>query len=637
MPDEPEQPESSAAELPPVSPADAPTQPGCYLMKDAAGHILYVGKAKNLRARIRSYCNETDTRANVKFLMRRVASVDYLVVATEKEALLLENSLIKQHRPRYNVRLKDDKTYLSLRINPHDDFPRITVVRRFHRDGARYFGPYHDSTAARKTLRQIQRLFPLRTCSDAVLRNRTRPCLYHQMGQCLAPCVGMVVRAAYHEIVEQVLLVLDGRSADLKTQLLEKIRTLAGELRFEEAAALRDRLHDLGSTLERQRTVTTGSVEDRDVFGTHTEGRFTELQVLFYRGGKLLGGRSWSFDAHDMPLGEVLGSFLLQYYDTAPVVPREVIVPVEIDEAEVLAALLSEKRGARVDILCPQRGEKLKLVELAARNAERSAAEKRMADRAADDALELIQKTLRLPRLPERIECFDVSTTQGDRTVASMAVFEHGEPAKQRYRKYAMRDVEGQDDFASLREALTRRYTRAIAENDLPDLVLIDGGRGQLGVAAAVLRDLGLDDLPHASIAKSKPEDGGTHSPERFFLPGRVNPVIPPQNGPVVRVLARLRDEAHRFAVTYHRQKRSKALLASALLGVPGLGPKRAKALLGALGSVARIRAASLAEIAAVPGFSEKLARVIVEHLQQSGTVKVLTGVPGGEPGGEST
>ncbi len=637
MPDEPEQPESEVPETPSVSPADAPTQPGCYLMKDAGGHILYVGKAKNLRARIRSYCNETDTRANVKFLMRRVASIEYLVVATDKEALLLENSLIKQHKPRYNVRLKDDKTYLSLRINPHEDFPRITIVRRFHRDGARYFGPYHDATAARKTLRQIQRLFPLRTCSDAVLANRTRPCLYHQMGQCPAPCAGLIGREAYHEIAGQVMLVLEGRSADLEKRLLEKIRALAAELRFEEAAVLRDRLHDLGSTLERQRTVTTGSVEDRDVFGTHTEGRFTELQVLFYRGGKLLGGRSWSFEAHDMPPGEVLGSFLLQYYDTAPVVPREVIVPVEMDEAEVLAALLSEKRNAKVDILFPQRGEKLKLVELAARNAARSAAEKKMADRAAGDALEQIQKTLRLPRLPERIECFDISTTQGCQTVASMAVFEHGAPAKQRYRKYAMRSVEGQDDFASLREALTRRYTRAIAENDLPDLVLIDGGRGQLAVVNAVLRDLGLDDLPHASIAKSRAEDGGDRSPERFFLPGRVNPVIPPQNGPVVRVLARLRDEAHRFAVTYHRRKRSKAMLAGALPDVPGLGPKRAKALLVALGSVARVRAASVSEIAALPGFSKKLALVIVEHLQQSGSVKALTGVPGGEPGGEST
>ncbi len=634
MSEELEQPATDAAELPPVNPADAPTQPGCYLMKDAAGHILYVGKAINLRQRIRSYVNETDTRANVRFLMRRVASIDYLVVATEKEALLLENSLIKQHKPRYNVRLKDDKTYLSLRLNPHEDFPRITIVRRFQRDGARYFGPYHDATAARKTLRQIQRLFPMRLCSDNVLHNRTRPCLYYQMGQCLAPCVGLVNREAYHELVEQVMLVLEGRSTELEKRLMEKIRALADALRFEEAAALRDRLRDLGLTLERQRTVVAGSVEDRDVFGVHTEGRFTELQVLFYRGGKLLGGRSWSFEAHDMPLAEVLGSFLLQYYDTAPVVPREVIVPVEVDEAEVLAALLSEKRNGRVEILFPQRGDKLKLVELATRNAERSAAEKKMADKAAKDALELIQKTLKLPRLPERIECFDVSTTQGDKTVASMAVFEGGLPAKQRYRKYAMRSVEGQDDFASLREALMRRYTRAVEENDLPDLVLIDGGRGQLGVADAVLKDLGLDDLPHASIAKSRPEEGGSQSPERFFLPGRVNPIIPPQHGPVVRTLARLRDEAHRFAVTYHRQKRSKAVLSSALLGVPGLGPKRAKALLTALGSVARIRGASPAEIAAVPGFSEKLARVVVQHLQQSGSAEALTGTPERESGG---
>ena len=650
-------------------PSQAPAQPGCYLMKDGAGKIIYVGKAKNLRARVRSYFNLTDGRPTVKFLMGRVAAVDYLVVGTEKEALLLENSLIKQHRPKYNVRLKDDKTYLSLRIDPREEFPRLTVVRRTRQDGARYFGPYHDAQAARKTLRQIQRLFPLRTCSDAVLRNRTRPCLYHQMGQCLAPCVGLAGREAYHAVVSEVLLVLEGRSGELERRLLENIRTLAEGLRFEEAAALRDRLRDLGSTFERQRSVVGGPVEDRDVFGAFTEGRYTEVQALFYRGGRLLGGKSHSFEAHDLPLGEVLGSFLLQFYDTAAVIPREVLLPVEIEDAGALGEVLAEKRGGRVDVLCPQRGEKAKLVELAAGNAKRAFAEKRLAEKAAGDTLELVRDALRLPRIPQRIECFDISTMQGDKTVASMAVFEGGRPAKQRYRRYIIGTVAGQDDFASLREALTRRYTRAIAEDDLPDLVLIDGGRGQLGVATAVLKDLGLDDLPHAGIAKSRLEEGGkmdgmdgmddmdgeehppkspfkgglnsagteaegerspnfpvkgglksaVRTPERFFLPNRVNPVVPPQNGPVVRMLAALRDEAHRFAITLHRKRRGKATLTSALLGIPGVGPKRAKALLAAVGSVARLRAATAAEIAAVPGFSMKLARVVLGHLQTDG------------------
>ncbi len=629
-------------------PSRAPAQPGCYLMKDGAGKIIYVGKAKNLRARVRSYFNLTDGRPTVKFLMGRVAAVDYLVVGTEKEALLLENSLIKQHRPKYNVRLKDDKTYLSLRIDPREEFPRLTVVRRTRQDGARYFGPYHDAQAARKTLRQIQRLFPLRPCSDAVLRNRTRPCLYHQMGQCLAPCVGLAGREAYHAVVSEVLLVLEGRSGELERRLLENIRTLAEGLRFEEAAALRDRLRDLGSTFERQRSVVGGPVEDRDVFGAFTEGRYTEVQALFYRGGRLLGGKSHSFEAHDLPLAEVLGSFLLQFYDAAAVIPREVLLPVEIEDAGALAEVLAEKRGGRVDVLRPQRGEKTKLVELAAGNAKRAFAEKRLAEKAAGDTLELVRDMLRLPRIPQRIECFDISTMQGDKTVASMAVFEGGRPAKHRYRRYIIGTVAGQDDFASMREALTRRYTRAIAEDDLPDLVLIDGGRGQLGVATAVLKDLGLDDLPHAGIAKSRlgeegkmdgmdgmddmdgeehppksPFKGGLKSavrtPERFFLPNRVNPVVPPQSGPVVRMLAALRDEAHRFAITLHRKRRGKATLTSALLGIPGVGPKRAKALLAAVGSVARLRAATAAEIAAVPGFSMKLARVVLGHLQTDG------------------
>ncbi len=627
--------ETENTPVPALDASGAPAQPGCYLMKDVAGKIIYVGKAKNLRARIRSYFNETDGRHSVKFLMRRVASVEYLVVRTEKEALLLENSLIKQHKPRYNVQLKDDKTHISLRLDPREKFPRVTVVRRHKQDGARYFGPYHDTQAARKTVRQVQRLFPLRTCSDHVLNNRTRPCLYHQMGQCLAPCVGLVTPEAYAELTAQVLLVLEGRSAELERTLMAEIKRLAEALRFEEAAALRDRLHDLRSTLEKQGAVVEGGAEDRDVFGVHTEGRFTEAHALFYRGGKLLGGRAWSFEAHEMPLPEVLGSFLMQYYGTAPVIPREVLVPAPLEDAEALAGLLAERRGGKVDVLFPQRGDRVRLVELACRNARRSFGEKRLADKAAMDALELTREALHLPRLPVRIECFDISTLQGSMTVASMAVFENGVPAKDRYRRFSIKTLAGQDDFGAMREVLMRRYTRAVAEGDLPDLVLIDGGRGQLGVATAALHDLGLDDLPHAGIAKSRAEDGG-RSPERFFLPNRVNPVVPPQNGPVVRMLARLRDEAHRFAVTYHRKKRGRAALDSVLLGMPGVGPKRAKALLAALGSAAKVRAATVEELRAVPGFSEKLARGLWERLQQTETGGTVSEPPDAPQAGET-
>lgn len=594
--------------------SQAPSAPGCYIMLDGKGRTIYVGKAKNLRARIRNYLNESDSRYSVKFLLRRVERVDYLVTATEKEALLLENSLIKQHRPRYNVRLKDDKTYLSLRLDPREPFPRITVVRRHRKDGARYFGPYHNALAVRQTLRQIQRFFPLRTCSDQVMRNRLRPCLYYQMGRCVAPCVGYANRETYHEIVDQVTLILEGRSRELEQALLDGIRKRAERLEFEAAGALRDRLYDMRRMLERQSIVAVPGVEDRDVFGLFTEGRFTEIQVLFYRGRKMVGGRCFSFEYNEMPQDELLSSFLLQYYASGAIIPREILVPLEFEDQHALAELLSEKRGTKVEVIHPLRGEKKALLELAHRNARHSFEEKRLSRKANVDILEQLKQLLRLPVLPERIECFDISTIQGNITVAAMAVFRNGVPDKTRYRRFAVRAVAGQDDFASLREVMLRRYTRGIQENDLPELVLIDGGRGQLNVATAVFQDLGIEDLPHAAIAKARrPDHGGP--PDRLFVPGRANPIIPRQSHPVTQLLARIRDEAHRFAITYHRQRRAKTVLSTVLSNIPGVGPKRARTLLNKIGSVARIATAPVEEIAALPGFSPRLAQRIRDHL----------------------
>lgn len=599
--------------------ARVPSDPGCYLMHDNHGKIVYVGKAKNLRARIRSYLTEQDSRYSVKFLMRRVERIEFLVTATEKEALLLENSLIKQHRPRYNVRLKDDKTYVSLRLNVQHDFPRITVVRRYKKDGAKYFGPFSSAQAVRETVRQIHRVFRLRTCTDNVLYNRTRPCLYYQMKQCDAPCVGFITRENYHSIVDQVTMVLEGRSAEVEKLLQQQIQTHSETLEFEQAAELRDRLYALRQTLERQRTVAVPGVEDRDVFGFFNQDRFSEIQVLFFRGGKMLGGRSFSFKHREMPLDEVLSSFILQYYSDAPAVPREVLLPMALDEADVMEEILSEQRGARVSVITPQRGEKVALIEMANKNAQRSFEEKRLTEKAHEDVLHEMKTALGLRRLPARIECFDISTIQGNKTVASMAVLEGGEPAKSRYRRYAMKTVDGQDDFASMREVLCRRFRRAIEEDDLPDLVLIDGGKGQLGVATAVLRDLGIEDLDVASIAKSRAQESGSHSPERFFVPGRSNPIILPQNSPVVHMLSRVRDEAHRFAIAYHRSKRSKSTLRTSLTEVPGIGPARARRLLNAFGSIARIREADEAAIAAVAGFNAALARAVKTQLGDTG------------------
>lgn len=602
--------------------AQVPTGPGCYIMVDEKSKPIYVGKAKNLRARVRTYLNASDTRYTVKFLMKRVAHIEFLVTTNEKEALLLENSLIKQYSPRYNVRLKDDKTYLSLRLDPRQKFPRVTVVRRYKKDGAKYFGPYHDGYSARQTVRQIHRLFPLRTCSDHVLNNRTRPCLYYQMKQCVAPCVDYITPEAYAEMVDQVIMTLDGRNDELAQMLHAKIQEHAAKLEFEDAALLRDRLYALQRTLERQGTITNAGAEDRDVFGLYSTGRFTEIQILFYRGGKMLGGKSWSFERTEMPPEELVSSFLLQYYSESPDIPREILLPVALEEADVLSDVLTDQRaervpanmGTRVHVHAPQRGEKRRLVELADHNARHGFEEKKLAEKARADTLQQVQKTLQLPKLPARIECFDISTIQGSRTVASMVVFTEGEADKQRYRRYSIKHVEGQDDFASMREVLLRRYTRAIDEDDLPDFVLIDGGKGQLNVATAVFKDLGIEDIPHAGIAKSRAQEDA-RSPERFFLPGRMNPVVPPQNGPVVHLLARIRDEAHRFAITYHRKKRSKATLRTALTDIPGVGPERARRLLNQFGSVARIREASLEDLALVKGFSAGLARQVHAHL----------------------
>lgn len=598
-----------------------PTSPGCYIMRDENDRVMYVGKAKSLRTRLRTYVNEQDTRYSVKFFMKRVAHVDFLVTANEKEALLLENSLIKQFKPRYNVRLKDDKTYVSLRLNLKEDFPRLTVVRRYKKDGARYFGPYSSAKSVRETMRQIQRMFPLRTCTDNVMNNRVRPCLYYQMKRCAAPCVDYVNRDEYREIVHQVALVLDGRNGELEKRLTTQMKDHAESLEFEKAAALRDRLYALRRTLERQRTVAVPGAQERDVFGIYNQERYSEIQVLFFRGGKMVGGRSFTFKQREMPVDELLGSFLLQFYSEAPVLPQEVLVPLELEESDVLAEILTEQRGAKVIVHMPQRGEKAALVDLANRNAKSSFEEKRLAGQAQTDLLEQLQSKLKLSVTPQRIECFDISTIQGDKAVGSMVVFEGGVANKKRYRRYSIRNVEGQDDFAMMREVLLRRYKRAIDEDDLPELVLIDGGKGQLNVAVAVLRDLGIEHLDTASIAKARAQEEGPRSPERFFVPGRSNPIILPQNDAVVLLLARIRDEAHRFAITFHRKRRRQGTLRTALTDVPGVGPKRAATLLNKIGSLARIEKAPIEEIAALPGLNENLARAIKGHLAAFETV----------------
>jgi excinuclease ABC subunit C len=603
--------------------AQMPTQPGVYLMKNDEGTILYVGKAKNLRSRVRSYFRKSgDGRFRMQFLIPNVEDIEFLVTDTEKEALILENTLIKQHKPRFNVNLRDDKSYVHLRLDPRNKYPRLTVVRRPGRDGALYFGPYASSYSVRETLRTLSRIFPLRLCTDHVFNSRTRPCLYHQIHRCSAPCVpGHVSDEEYRALVEQTALFLKGRDEDLAKMLHAQMREASGALRFEEAGRIYRRIGAIERTVERQK-VTSGQERDQDVFGFFREADNVEIQRLTIRGGKLLGGKSDLFSGQLSPDADTLESYINQYYAEGQDIPEELLLPFTIEGREGLADLLSERRGRRVGVLVPERGEKRALVAMAEKNAELSFQARKERERSQQSTLEQLQQRLHLRNFPRRIECFDMSNIQGTNPVGSMVVFTDGEPDKARYRKFQVKTVEGPDDFASMYEVLSRRYTRALEEDDLPDLIMVDGGKGQLNIAQSVLWELGIEAPDLISIAKSrlKPVRGSGEkhrTDERFFIPGRKNPVILPPNSPALFLLQRVRDEAHRFAVTYHKNRRAKAAVHSALDDIPGVGPKRKSALLRHFGSVKAIAEASPETIQEVAVVSRDLAELILQSLEK--------------------
>jgi excinuclease ABC subunit C len=596
-----------------------PTAPGVYLMRGAADEILYVGKAKNLRNRLRTYFSAAgDGRPQIRFLMGKVARVETILTDTEKEALLLEDTLIKRHRPRYNIDLRDDKTYVSVRLDPREEFPGLQVVRRVVRDGALYFGPFASSAAVRETLKEIYRLFPLRHYPVETCRRRGRPCLFHQIGQCSAPCHGRIGVEAYRELVRGVTALLSGRESEVLEVLRRRMQEAAGAMRFEEAARLRDQIRAIEQTVERQKVTDPGG-GDQDVVGLHREGGEVEVAILFVRRGRLIGRRTYSLEWR-LDEAELLSAFLQQFYGRDVLIPDQVLLPIPLEDAATLAEWLSGRRGKKVGLLVPRRGEKLRLVELAGRNAAESFRERGSRREARESVLAEVAGKLHLARPPRRMECFDISNVQGRQSVGSMAVAVDGEPARGEYRSYRIRTVEGADDFASLYEVLKRRLTRGMAEESLPDFILIDGGRGQLSVLAGVLDELGLTGrIDAAGIAKSRVfanvrGQAVERSEERFFLPGRKNPVVLRQGSPALFLLERLRDEAHRFAVTHHRKLRGKAALASALEEIPGVGPARRRALLRHFGSVRGIREATLEELLAAPGVPESAARAVYEH-----------------------
>jgi excinuclease ABC subunit C len=595
-----------------------PAAPGVYLMKGGDGGILYVGKARDLKKRVRSYFGAApDSRWHIRFLMERVADIDYIVTDTEKEALILENALIKKHRPRYNFNLRDDKTYFSLRMDMNEEFPRLTVIRKVTRDGARYFGPYSSAAAAREVLKELNKLFPLRHYPLETCRRRRRPCLFFQMKQCAAPCHGMISRDDYAALANGAALFLEGKNFDLLRLYQQRMARAAAEQRYEEAGRCRDLIRAIEQTVEKQKIVTQGG--DADILGYARAGERLEIVLLFMRGGTISGSRSFSA-LWEMDDAEGAASFLHEYYSRDLYVPEEILVPLPLPEPEAFAEMLTEKRGKKVAIAAPQRGVKRELVELAMRNALTSLEEKSSADAGREATLEELRQRLHLTRLPRTIECYDISNIQGEQAVGSRIVFRSGLPDKAGYRRYRIRTVAQADDFAMMREVFSRRLDPDRDSDDLPDLILVDGGIGQLNILCGVLAELGVTGIDAASLAKSRVEKGMTatavrRSDERVFLPGRKNPVVLRQNSSPLLLLARIRDEAHRFAITYHKNLRGKAALTSSLDAVPGIGPQRKRTLLRHFGSLKKVREASLEELRSVPGIAAEVGETVWRHL----------------------
>jgi excinuclease ABC subunit C len=594
--------------------ASLPHTPGVYLMKDAKGRVLYVGKARDLKKRVGSYFRKTSPKdLKTRVLIEKIKDFDTIITNTEKEALILESNLIKRHRPRYNVILKDDKRYPCLRLDTQSHYPNLTIARKIRKDGAMYFGPFASAGAVRETLKVIRRTFKLRKCKGKHPKGRDRPCLNYQMGLCLGPCALPVDTAEYKAIVDEVVLFLKGRTPELIERARKSMEVAAAQQDFEAAADYRDRLLAFENTLEKQ-VATTADFADRDVVGLVRREGAALIMVLFVRGGFLLGSRPF-FVPEALPSDcEVIASFVQQYYEDAPFVPKEVLLPCKPEDHGLLEERLGDLKGERVYILVPQRGEKAKLLGMATRNAKKDLDEKIRAAMAEASLLDLVRKRLALTRRPERIECFDLSNVAGAEGVGAMVVFNNGKPLRKAYRKYKMKRASGKDDYAMLREALGRRYKGGGTEQTLPDLLVVDGGKGQLNRAIAVLEDCGLwGAFDVIGIAKKDPLRGETD--DKIFKPGRKNPVNLRKTPEVLLFLQRIRDEAHRYVITYHRKRRMMTYRQSALESVPGIGTKRRAQLLRHFGSLKRIKKASIEELLSVPGMTRKAALAIVETI----------------------
>lgn len=589
--------------------------------RDAKGGVLYVGKSSSLRNRLRSYFgSKKNLDAKTFELVNRIADFEYIVTESEQEALLLENSLIKKHKPRFNVRLKDDKTYPYIKVDLTEDFPRVYVTRRTANDGARYFGPFASAGSVRKTLDLLKRLFPYRSCTKAITGTDDRPCLEYHIKRCVAPCTGYASQVDYKEVIDQVLLFLEGNTKEVVSALESAMLEASESLEFERAGALRDRLRAIERVYEGQKVVGLGK-ENLDVIGAAFGGEEAWVEVFFVRHGNLTGRDHFTMTGtRDESGKEILERFIEQFYSSASHVPRSILTPEDVDAEGKIVDWLRDRREGPVDISVPQRGAKRRLMQMVTDNASQGLEQLKLkwisdTDR-MESAMYELQEQLNLSDLPHRIECYDISHIQGTNTVASMSVFQDGKPLSRDYRRFKIKTHDGNDDFASMREVLTRRFKRLKNAKEggeesasfaaVPDLVLIDGGKGQLSSAVEAMLHLGLQDIQLASIAKRE---------EEIFLPELAEPVIMPRNSQALFLLQRARDEAHRFAITFHRNLRGKSSVKSALDLVPGIGPKRRKVLIKTFGSVKGIREASEDDLAAAPGMTKKLAIQIKEHL----------------------
>ncbi|MFB3925980.1 MAG: excinuclease ABC subunit UvrC [Syntrophales bacterium] len=605
---------------------NAPKGIGVYLMRDKSGRVIYVGKAKNLRSRIRAYFGMKDSRPMIPFLVPKICDVEFIMTDTEKEALILENNLIKEHRPRYNVYFRDDKDYFNLRIDQREPFPQFQLIRRPKKDGATYFGPFSSSTAVKETLHFIQRIFPMRTCKMVEFQTRSRPCIEYEIGRCLAPCCNLVDAETYHEMVRDAVSFMEGRGSKLKADLRKRMKTAAEKFRFEEAARIRDMLRAIEQTLEKQKIMSMSS-RDQDVFGLHREKDLTQACVIFIRKGRIMGSKRLPLIRAGAGSSEILSSLLKRYYNDEFLIPDEVLIPEKIEDRGVIAEWLTDKKGASVSVEIPQKGKKKALVEMARQNAENLFRTERASEQDHTSEIESLADLLRLKKVPRRIECFDISNVGGRHAVGSLAAFTGGMPDKSRYKRFRIRSVAGMDDYGMMYEVMKRRYS---GREDLPDLILVDGGKGQLNVALTVLDELGIGDVDVIGLAKEAREavpsvcgpgrksSGILKKEDRVYLAGRKDPVYLSKHPAALHLLQRIRDEAHRFAISYYRKLKQKNDFRSILDDIPGIGEIRKKALLMHFQDAQKMRGASVEELKEVPGIGGVAAEQIRKYFDEN-------------------